>query len=303
MRLRAIDLQGIRGLPSKAWDFPSGGSDGDIIAVTGPRGSGKTTFLEAVIAAKERVAPYGVGDARWAGLVPAGARSAKVTLTWELSAAEMDRLRVSEPQMDVESILGNVVGGIPRLPQAGRTLLGTWSDDALGRIMYFHEGRQLPSPVGIEPDRAARPFVLTSRNTKFLGLYPILSERSLSAKKERASTYLKSLCPELSFSGVTSSSGISEPLMLHSGGAEISYSMLSSSEQQAALVALTFASVPVQDSVILFDSPERDFGDAGALELLRAMLQWGTGNQFVVATSSRELLAALPRTRVVELAS
>lgn len=303
MRLRGADLQGIRGLPSRAWDFPAPGSDVDVIAVTGPRGSGKTTFLEAILAAKERVAAYGVADPRWSRLIPDGARSAKVTLTWELSAAEMDRLRVDRPQMDIESILGEPLAGIPRLPPAAQTLLGTLADPPIGRVIYFHDSRQLTPPASIEPERAARPFALTSRNNKFGGVYSVLTDRSRSAQRDQATALLKTLCPELSFVGVTSTSGVVEPLLARAGSSEIPYAHLSLSEQQAALFALTFASVGLQDSVIIVDTPELAFGEVGAVELVRALLQWGTSNQLVLATTSRELLAAVPRGRVVELGS
>ena len=61
MKLARVSFLGVRGLADATYDLvgPSGVPH-DLVVVTGPTASGKTRFLEAVVAAKEAIAPYGL---------------------------------------------------------------------------------------------------------------------------------------------------------------------------------------------------------------------------------------------------
>ena len=58
MKISHLALRGISGLPDRSYDFTSGGRPHDLIVVTGPEASGKTRFLELVIACLETIGPY-----------------------------------------------------------------------------------------------------------------------------------------------------------------------------------------------------------------------------------------------------
>lgn len=303
MRIRAIELQGVRGLPSRTWDFPRT-SDADVIVVTGPRASGKTSFLDAIVAAKEKVAPYGAGDSRWARLVPEGQRAAKVTLSWETDATERERVHLEDELFSTEAILGEALGLPPRPSRAVTALLGTLSDEPHGRVTYFHDSRQLPTPVSFESDATGKTHRLTSRNLKFVDVYPVLARPELASARARASAHLASLCPDLEVKGLNLQGGSYEPMLgSRSSGALRPYSSLCASERQAALFALHVARVELARSVVIVDSPELGFGDDGAVDVMRAMLSWGHDNQLIFATASRALAAAVPPARVVELSA
>lgn len=302
MRIRAIELQGIRNLPNKTWDLPSR-SEADIVVVTGPRGSGKTTFLDAIIAAKEKVAPYGGADARWGNLLPSGQRSAKVRLFFELGKEERERLGAGDELVEIEAIFGESFARNARPSRIVQTLLGRWADEPHGRFVYFHDGRALNGPLQVAADRAAKTNALTTRNSKFAHVYDLLSDPSRGGDRERANTLLQVLCPTLTFLGISNAAGVQEPLLLRASGDRAHYSQLSSSEREAALFALAFVRPQINDSIILLDRPEAAFGDRGALELVNAILRFGPTNQLVLATGSAELVAAVPRERVIEVAA
>ena len=303
MRIRAIELQGVRGLPSRTWDFPRT-SDADVIVVTGPCASGKTTFLDALVAAKEKVAPYGAGDSRWARLIPEGKRAAKVVLSWETDATERERLHLEEELVSTEAIIGDALAPPARYPKAITSLLGTLSDEPYGRVFYLHDTRQLPTPVSFGADESGRTHRLTSRNQKFVDVYPLLTLPELAQARARASQYLGSLFPDLEVKGVVLQSGTYEPMLASRGsGALRPFSTLSASERQATLIALHLARVEPARSVILVDTPELAFGEEGAVRLLRAMLSWGHDNQLILATASKSLASAVPASRLVELSA
>ena len=69
MRLLRARTVGIAGVPDGAWDFaqPDTGEPLDLVLFAGPSAIGQTRLLEAIGAARERLAPSGldVEDARW----------------------------------------------------------------------------------------------------------------------------------------------------------------------------------------------------------------------------------------------
>ena len=91
MKILRLQASGFRGLPDRAFDFAQGASGAplDVAIVAGEAGSGKTSLLEAVIAAKEDVGAY--GPARPPSYLRAGERTARLEATWLLSPAEKMR--------------------------------------------------------------------------------------------------------------------------------------------------------------------------------------------------------------------
>lgn len=299
MRIRAIEFDGVRGLPDESHDFPE--AEGlDIIAVTGGPGAGKTTFLDAVAAAKERVIPYGLPDAQWQWLLPLDQPSCRIRLTFGLSEAERSRLRVEAEEMEIEAILGERGHRTPKPSRALVDLLGTWSSlPSTGRIAYLHAERTLPPPAvsAIPPDAPVR---LANDAIRYARLSSIVAEgrqpalRRASRRLEEATGY--------AITGAAPYRGRDEIRVAKEGRPPMFASCLSATERQHLLFALAFSDPGFEDSVILIDTPEIAFGDQGALDLVRRLATWGTSNQIILATTSQAILASLPRGRVVTLA-
>src|SRR5688500_17911097 len=90
MRLAKVGFLGVASLPDESFDLRRHGEPRDMVVVTGPQGSGKTAFLEAIIIAKEESAPYGGRPRR--RIVRHGRASAKITMDWVFDDEEIARL-------------------------------------------------------------------------------------------------------------------------------------------------------------------------------------------------------------------
>jgi hypothetical protein len=298
MRLRHFKFTGTRSHDGLERDLPAR-SGPDLIVAHGRYRAGKTTFLDTLACAKESLRPYGSPDARWSSLAKGG--GAKVELDWEPSAAERDRLAISEPILSSEALLGrNGQGDDLSVPLAG--LLGQPGDAETGAIHYLHDSRDLGGPLSFGADAALVQGRLTTRNSKFAVLYDVLDQPGYAAARSLASARLGELAPGLEIEGLRRQ-GTSFRVALrdaHSGG-ERALESLSASESQALLVALYFSRAPVVDSIVLVDAPELGFGDEGAVELVRALLRWTERTQLIVATASSAVREMPEVAHVVEL--
>ena len=61
MKIQRATFIGVRGVPDLTLDLTDGrtGAPRALVVVSGPSGSGKTRMIEALIAAKEAIRPYG----------------------------------------------------------------------------------------------------------------------------------------------------------------------------------------------------------------------------------------------------
>jgi len=298
MRIDAIEFDGVRGLADGSYDFPP--VEGlDVIAVTGGPGAGKTTFLDAIAAAKERVIPYGLPDVQWQWLVPLDQPSSRIRLIFGLSEAERTRLRVEARELAIEAILGERGARTPKPSRAIAELLGTWSSRPdIGRMGYFHAERALPPP-NVSPIPADTPARLANDATRYARLSSIVAEGRQPALG-RASRRLEE-ATGYAITGVAPYRGRDEIRVAREGRSPVFFSCLSATERQLVLFALAFSDPGFEDSIVLLDTPEIAFGDQGALDLLRRLSTWGAQNQLIVATTSQAILAALPKGRVVTL--
>ena len=105
MRIRHFHFVGIRKLDGLVADLPRK-HDTDLVVAHGGRGSGKTTFLDALAAAKERISETGAFEGRWDALPGPGAESAKVAIDWELSEEERNRMALSDSLREVRRVPG-----------------------------------------------------------------------------------------------------------------------------------------------------------------------------------------------------
>ena len=101
MKIRKLSVDGFRGLPDRELSLLDPRTDAafGLVLVTGPRASGKTSLLEAIIAAKEQIGPYGP-ELSASSLVRLDATAAKVRVEWELSGAERARYGIETPFFD-----------------------------------------------------------------------------------------------------------------------------------------------------------------------------------------------------------
>lgn len=290
---------GVRGLDGLSKDFPS--KEPDLVVVHGAFDKGKTTFLDTIAAAKEKVAEYGSPDLRWDSLVGSSSGSAKVRIDWELSEAERSRAGAEETLLSSESILGTALMP-PEHPKLLQALLAERGDADRGSVHYLQDTRELAGPLSYGASEASASERLTTRNTKFADLYDMLDQPQYAAARELANKRFAELFPQLEILGLKRS-GISfvPALRNRETGAERTYHTLSASERQGFLYALYLSKSPIVDSVVMLDAPEAGFGDEGAVAVVRALLRWTARTQIIVATASAAVRAMPEVGHVVEL--
>src|ERR1700679_1982841 len=104
MKIQRATFLGVRGVADATVDLtdPRTGAPHGIVMVTGASASGKTRLLEALIAAKEAIAPLALPppSAPWIG---AGS-AAKIVLTFHLDEAEREYAGTASPIQEGEVI-------------------------------------------------------------------------------------------------------------------------------------------------------------------------------------------------------
>lgn len=300
MRIRHFQMLGVRGLDGLKHGLPRA-ADTDLIVVHGRYGRGKTTFLDALAAAIEDIANYGNTDSRWDALVgPAGA--AKVQIDWELSDDEKARMAVSDNLLSSESILGR--RGQASHPVALSGILGDPGGEMRGSVHYLHDSRNLEGALSFGADDAAIRQRLTTRNAKFADLYDVLDAPQYASARALGQKRMSELFPRLEILGLRRFGTSFYPMIRdRETNSERPFERLTSSEKQAFIAALYTAKSSIVDSVMLVDVPELGFGDAGAVDLLQALLRWTTRTQLVVATASDAVRGMKEVAHVVELPS
>ncbi len=300
MRIRFFSFMGIRGLDGRQQDLPRS-RDLDLVVVHARFARGKTTFLDTLAAAKEKVGDYGTPDARWDMLPAESGGSAKVRLDWETSEAERARAGSGDLLLSAESILGKATIA-PEHPRLLRALLSQRGDAERGSVHYFHDTRDLAGPLSFGAEDTAASERLTVRNTKFSDFYEVLDQPQYAHVRALAAQRMSELFPALEIVGLRRHGISFAPILRHrETGAERTYASLSSSERQGFLAALYTAKAAINDSVFLLDAPENGFGEDGAPELVRALLRWTTRTQIIVATSSNAVRSMPEVAHVVEL--
>ncbi len=297
MRIRGFHFMGVRGLDGLKKDLPV--SEPDLVVVYGKQATGKTTFLDTIAAAKEAVAEYGSPDYRWDSL-PGSHGVAKVSINWEASPNEQTRFALADNLLQSESVLGRG-GDKPEYPVSLVGILSEPGEAERGSIHYLHDSRQLEGPISFGADDAALRSRLTTRNSKFADLYDVLDQPEKAQAKQLASDRFGELFPEYEIAGLRRYGTSFHMTVIHKPTAiQRSFETLSTSQQQAYIVALYTAKRPIVDSIILLDAPELGFGD-GATDLVRALLRWTTKTQLIVATGSAAVRAMPEVSHVVEL--
>jgi predicted ATPase len=300
MKIQRATFIGVRGVPDLTLDLTDArtGAPRGLVVVTGPSGSGKTRMLEALIAAKEAIRPYGAmaAGAPWIG---AGS-AAKIRVAFHLDEAEREFAGTASHILEGEVIFypdranGEADDGL-------RALLGRYSHNpAYGKVDYFPAERRIPMfppfpGVGSAEQRVAR---LGKDQRKYGFILPFL--RTLDhdgARRERFAAGLAALSPSCRY--VADPSGEVIPRCFSSyGGAPVTVAQLSHGESDAVIFAATAAAIGLEHSLIFVDRPDLHADDLS--RLVTGLTSLGQDNQLFL-TGRPELAAAAPGAHVVNL--
>lgn len=307
MRLLRAAFHGVRGVPDGALLFgdPATGATFDVAAITGPAASGKTRALEAILAAKEVLAPYGAPQAGAAWLRPGEAR-AKVELDWVLDEEERGAAGVSAPVAHAEALFA--AGACRREIDDGvASVLERYEHDPRwGKIEYLPARRALV-PLGAAHGLSAaeqRMLRAGADPRKYAFVPRFVAELSRDpAGQQRFAALLAALSPTARYAPAA------DPLRAFTsrGGPPVLAHELSSSEADAVLVAATACLLHLERSVVLVDGPERNVPEASVADWALALRaasggdEPGRGPQLVLATSSPVVLSRLDPRAIASL--
>jgi hypothetical protein len=325
MRLLGITTEGFRGVPDRAFDFthPGTSSPLDVVIVTGGPGAGKTSLLEAIIAAKEDVGAYGPARARGA-CVRAGARSARVDATWALSPAERTRAG-ADATVVTRSTFGDAAPPVASHPEALRALFREHScDRSRGKVEYFHAERSLAAARGTEmgsvsievrhrltasneKHRSLRAYVVGAVTTDAMSTAGAVRERGIVVGARRFGheaeirDALRPFLRDKAFDGIEPAPRGHRLRFRCRSGEVLDLDGLGAAEQQGVLFALTFRQLGLAHSLVLIDEPELHVHASERTRFLQAVVGLDRDNQIIVATGSAEILAAASPGQVIDL--
>ena len=332
MKLVRLNVAGFRGLPDRAFDLTdhSNGTPQDVVLVTGDCGGGKTSFLDAILAAKEDVGAYGPRRPP-ASFVRPGAQTARVEVRWWLSPEERRRAGIAEAEITTVSIFGDGTPPLSTHPEGLRALLAEYSrEPERGKVEYFHAERALPPGSGTRPAsgdssprmeartrlalslekyRPLRGYLIEAILNNGLALADTVRERGIALSRPepdaqtRIREVLRPLLRDKAFDGVDRpESGYRVRFRCRDGGT-VDLDELSASERQAVLFGVTFLRSGVHESVVLIDTPELHLHPSRHAELFAALCSLGRDNQIIAATTSAELLATVRSDQVIDLSA
>jgi len=304
MKIQRVTFLGIRGLVDGTYEFTdiTTGAPHDVVIVTGPEASGKTRFLEAILAAKEGIGAYAT-PAPGAPWIDESSGIAKIILSFWLEEEERQYVGTNQQVVDAEAQF---------LPQRVRreadegivALLKRYEHDRqTGKVEYFPASRRL-TPMGPFHGTGAleqRLHRASKDSSKYGFVVRFLRDLDQSGGKEKEfSRLLEILSPTCRY--VVGGPRDGMPRCLSSrGGGPVSIAELSDSEAQAVLFAATAVNMGLSRSLLLVDRPELYTAAGGGARLFEGLKALGEHNQLFLATTSPELLALVGRDNVVRL--
>ncbi len=301
MKLKRATFLGIRGLRDLTIDFASGDSKPHPTTLLfGGPASGKTRILEALLAAKDVLAPYGapVRGALW---VEPG-KSAKIELTFVLDPEELADAGLSDASVYAETIFSERRCQ-REAPEGLISVLQRYEHDPrFGKVEYFPAHRSLPPPgVAAGISAAEQRLLRTTKDPRKYSFVPrlIAVMGSSSELRERFANTLSRLSPTVRFLPGSPS----DPLRCFSsrGGTVLLPHELSGTEEDAVILASTAVLVRLERSVLFIDRPEKATDEKGFAQWLDGVHAMAPDAQVILASSSASVLANLEPRAVVQL--
>jgi hypothetical protein len=306
LKIARLTSQNLRAAPDAAFLFGADeAAPSPLVVVTGPAGSGKTLFLETIVAAKEAAAPYGVTPAA-APLIRFGAGSAKVTIDWWLDDAEAAFAGVTVPFQPCE-----VVFHKKKLPESDAdpgllAVLGRYEHNpAIGKVDYFSTSRrfEVDSLFGGSLAAEQRYMRLSREPRKYRGILKFVRELMFGGHRDvldRFGALFKALAPSFRFAGLDTV-GLLEFVL--PSGERAGFEALSASAHQALVFAGSVLMTELHNSVVLIDTPELYLGPGEAARFLSVLMDFAPTNQWIVATQDPALVAMAKKEATISLAA
>lgn len=297
MRLDGLTTKGFRGVSDGEYTWPKGS---DLVVVTGPPACGKSSFLGAIIAAKELAAPYGAMRLPREYL-RLGSRTATVSLAWSFEPAEAKYAGLTAASVTTETVFADPPARDTENDRDVLQLLSRFElEGDLGKLFFFPDRRAIGGlvvPIGREADSVRRE-ALEDSARKFAPLSSFVRDAcfGLLAKgtEDAFVRAFSALCDTKRFAGIGASGEARALLFQGAGLTRVYLNELSASEQQAFIFAATFLLAGLRRSIILIDSPELGLADDRVVPLVRALQGLAPDNQIIVATNSQALVNAVP---------
>lgn len=305
MKLQRVAFLGVRGVKDATYDLARAGTGGphDVVVISGPTASGKTRLLEALMAAKEAIGPYGlmVVGAPW---IAPGAPVSTIELTFSLDEAERAFAKASSKVVDAEVTF---LPGRARAVAPGGliALLGRYTHDpSKGKFEYFPANRRLPSFGPFDGCSSAEQMLYRAGKEGRKYSFVVNGLRALSNDPEQAARFAAKLSKLSATVRYVAPAAAGEgPLHCLSsrGGAPRGPGELSDAEADAVLFAATAVAIGLDGSVLLIDRPDLYVDPQGLPSFVAGLLALGAGNQVFLASSNPSVAAAAERAFVIAL--
>lgn len=289
MKIHGLSWAGVTGLRDGKADFAgSAGLPADLVAVTGPPGSGKSRLLALIAHTKERLAPYGSPPAD--DLVTSGA--AKVVMQWWLSESEQRLVGARDRLLQSEVLYPRPKGLAPLTDPSLIEILERYSHSPeIGKLDYVPPDRAKPTIAGASGDLVAeqKRKRLASGSGKYASIKQLAVQcmRARDPRVPELRGLFSDLCRTRRLGNPTADGDID---MLAPSGAHIPLRHASSSEWEAFAMAATVVLVGLQSSIVLYDTPELYIEGPDAAERLASLRRYAPTTQLIVATRSIPVL-------------
>ena len=300
MKIQRAAFFGVRGVPDLTLDLSDvrTGVPRALVVISGPSASGKTRMIEALIAAKEAIRPYGpaLPGAQW--IAKDGA--AKILVAFHLDEGEREFAGTTSPTLEAEVIFRPDRASC-EIDDGLKAVLGRYSHNStVGKVDCFSAGRRFPlfppfPGLGPAEQRVVR---LVKDPRKYSFILPFLvTLANDAARRERFAASLARLSPSCRF--VADSSGEAIPRCFSSrGGEPVTAAQLSQGEADAVIFAATGAALGLDHSLVFMDRPDLHTDDLE--HLVAGLASLGQDNQLIV-TGRPELATARSGAHVVTL--
>lgn len=304
MKIARVSFLGLRGLEDATYDLanPATGEPHSLVVVTGPAASGKTRFLEAIIAGKEVAAPYGamVSSDGW---LRGEDEAAKIILHWALNPQERAFTGLDVATSPSEALfLGDATRA--EIDEGLQTLLERYEHDhTKGKLEYFPTNRQIPKyGAGHGLEAIQQRLLRGGSDERKYSFVPRLVE-SLARDGARADYFTTLLGYLSSTVKIAPLRDPSAPLAIFTStnGLLSEAHELSASESDAVLFAATATLLSLSSSVVLVDRPELHIHPEAATRFVQALCSLGRDNQVIVSTTSPEVIASVDPSQVIRL--